>query len=86
MPLKVTRKGVCPKECAPLKGGSTHCSQQGKGRKASHCKSNGKGVTSWSLLVVHAFNPSTQKADRWILELKASLVYRVSSRIASTTQ
>jgi hypothetical protein len=38
-------------------------------------------------VVVHAFNPTTQGGrGRWISEFEASLVYRVSSRAARTTQ
>jgi hypothetical protein len=39
-------------------------------------------------MVTHAFNPSTQEADRGrrISEFEASLVYRVSSRTARATQ
>jgi hypothetical protein len=38
-------------------------------------------------VVAHAFNPSTWEAEtRWISEFEASLVYRVSSRIARATQ
>jgi hypothetical protein len=33
-------------------------------------------------VVAHAFNPSTGGRDRCISELKASLVYKVSSRTA----
>jgi hypothetical protein len=41
---------------------------------------------SWAV-VVHAFNPRTWEApSRRISEFKASLVYRVSSRIARATQ
>jgi hypothetical protein len=36
--------------------------------------------------VAHAFNPSTQGRDRQISKFKASLVYKVSSRIARATQ
>jgi hypothetical protein len=36
-------------------------------------------------LMVHTLNPSTQKADQWISEFEASLVYRVSSRTARAT-
>jgi hypothetical protein len=36
-------------------------------------------------VVVHAFNPSRGRG-RWISEFEASLVYRVSSRTARTTQ
>jgi hypothetical protein len=37
-------------------------------------------------VVTHAFNPSTWERGRRISEFKASLVYRVSSRTAGTTQ
>jgi hypothetical protein len=38
-------------------------------------------------VVVHAFNPSTQEAEAGgFSEFEASLVYRVSSRIARATQ
>jgi hypothetical protein len=37
-------------------------------------------------MVAHAFNPSTQEAEAGGSEFKASLVYRVSSRIARDTQ
>jgi hypothetical protein len=37
-------------------------------------------------VVVHAFNPSTQEAEAGRSEFEASLVYRVSSRIARATQ
>jgi hypothetical protein len=38
-------------------------------------------------VVVHTFNPSTQKArGRWISEFEASLVYKVSSRTARAAQ
>jgi hypothetical protein len=38
--------------------------------------------------VAHAFNPSTQEAERgrWSSEFEASLVYRVSARTARATQ
>jgi hypothetical protein len=44
--------------------------------------SQGQGV------VAHAFNPSTREAEagRGISEFEASLVYKVSSRTARTTQ
>jgi hypothetical protein len=39
------------------------------------------------VVVAHAFNPSTWKAEAGgISEFKASLVYRVKSRIAKATQ
>jgi hypothetical protein len=41
-----------------------------------------KTTVSWET-VLYAFNPST---CRWISEFEASLVYRVSSRTARTTQ
>jgi hypothetical protein len=38
-------------------------------------------------MVVHAFNPSTQKAEAGgFLEFEASLVYKVNSRTARATQ
>jgi hypothetical protein len=38
-------------------------------------------------MVVHAFSPSTRGSrGRWISEMEASLVYKVSSRIARATQ
>jgi hypothetical protein len=39
-------------------------------------------------VVVHAFDPSTYSGGRgrWISEFEASLVYKVSSRTARTTQ
>jgi hypothetical protein len=39
-------------------------------------------------VVLHAFNPSTWEGGRgrWISELEASLVYKVSSRTARATQ
>jgi hypothetical protein len=36
--------------------------------------------------VTHAFNPRTREAETGGYELEASLVYRVSSRIARSTQ
>jgi hypothetical protein len=45
-----------------------------------------KNVISGRAVVAYAFNPSTWEADRWISEFKASLVCRVSSRTARTTQ
>jgi hypothetical protein len=37
-------------------------------------------------MVVHAFNPSTWEAEAEISEFVASLVYKVSSRIARAIQ
>jgi hypothetical protein len=37
-------------------------------------------------VVAHTFNPSSGGRGRWISELEASLVYRVSSRVARATQ
>jgi hypothetical protein len=37
-------------------------------------------------VVAHTFNLSTQEAERQISEFKASLIYRVSSRTARTTE
>ena len=39
-----------------------------------------------SSVIVLAFNPSPQKADWWISEFKASLVYRASYRTAKFSQ
>jgi len=36
--------------------------------------------------VAHTFNPSTQRQSQGIPELKASLIYRVSFRIARFTE
>jgi hypothetical protein len=39
------------------------------------------------VVIAHGFNPITWKAEtEWISEFKASLVYRVGSRTAKTTQ
>jgi hypothetical protein len=37
-------------------------------------------------MVAHAFNPSTREAEAGRFLFKASLVYRVSSRISRATQ
>jgi hypothetical protein len=38
-------------------------------------------------VVAHTFNPTTPRGrGRWTSEFKASLVYRMSSRIARTTE
>jgi hypothetical protein len=39
----------------------------------------------WAV-VVHTFNPSTPESEVGGIEFKASLIYRVSSRIAKATQ
>jgi hypothetical protein len=38
------------------------------------------------VVVAHTFNTSTWKAERWISEFQASLVYKVSSRTARAIQ
>jgi hypothetical protein len=37
-------------------------------------------------VVSHTFNPTLGRQSRWISEVKASLVYRVSSRIARNSE
>jgi hypothetical protein len=54
-------------------------------KKLNNNKKYLKLAGGWAV-VAHACNPSTWEAEAWISEFEASLVYRVSSRMARIAQ